>query len=77
MLTHGGASQMSGGSSDWRLACPVPLASSRPSAAGPRLAPTSAHHVEPHRAGLSHRGWGLGSQHSLGLPEAILFLPQL
>lgn len=67
--------QMSGASSDLRLACTAPLASLHPSAAGPFLALSSACHVEPCRIGLSHRGWGLGSKSGLGLLEAIL--PQL
>lgn len=77
VLTHGVVSQMSGASSDLRLACTAPLASLHPSAAGPFLALSSACHVEPCRIGLSHRGWVLGSKSGLGLLEAILFLPQL
>lgn len=78
VLMHGIVSQMSGGSSDLRQACTAPLCSSNPSAAGPRLIPTPAHHVEPRRVRLSHRGWGLGSIWSGpagGLLEAILFSP--
>lgn len=75
--THDVVSQMSGGSSDLGLVCTAPLTSLRPSAAVPRLSPTSACHVEPRRVGLSHRGCGLGSRSGLGLSGAILFLPQL
>lgn len=74
MLTHG---IDIGRESDSRLECTAHLASSRPSAAGSRLIPTSACHVEPPGVALSHRAWGLGSGSGLGLLEAILFLPQL
>lgn len=76
VLMHGIVSQMLGGSSDLRQACTAPLSSSRPSAAGPRLIPTPAHHVEPRRVRLSHRGWGLGSIWS-GPTGGHSVLPQL
>lgn len=38
------------------------------------LTPASAHHVEPHREGLSHRSWGLGSGPGLGLSQVIMIL---